>query len=199
MVLSTERCQDGPRWPDRGHPTSDALGARSGFNQYRFERAAEDAWHRQLITPTAAAAYLEAHRCRGKDGVKRLEAWLDSALGRDRASQSNLERTLLEAIDRCGLTAPIRQHPLTLPGGETIHFDIAWPDIRLAIEPGASWWHGGDLGQRRDQARDRTCLEAGWQVVRFDESMRANPDAAAAQVKRIHRRRSTELALRPGS
>jgi very-short-patch-repair endonuclease len=171
----------------------------AAFNQYRFERAAEDAWHRQLITPTAAAAYLEAHRCRGKDGVKRLETWLDSALGRNRASQSDLERTLLEAIDRCGLPEPIRQHPLTLPGGETIHFDIAWPDIRLAVEPGDSWWHGGDLGQRRDQARDRTCLEAGWQVVRFDESMRANPDAAAAQVRRIHRRRSTEPALRPGS
>ena len=169
------------------------------FNQHRFERAAEDAWHRKLITPATAAEYLEAHRCRGKDGVKRLETWLDRALGRDRASQSDLERMLLEAIERRGLPAPIRQHPLILPGGEIIHFDIAWPDIRLAVEPGDSWWHGGDLGQRRDQARDRSCIEAGWQVVRFDESMRSHPDAAAAQVNRIHQRRSFELANRPRS
>jgi very-short-patch-repair endonuclease len=168
------------------------FGLAADFNQFRFERAAEDAWHLGLITPDAAAQYLEAHRCRGKDGVSTMERWLDRTSGRRRPAQSELERDLLQAIERTGLPSPVRQHPLVLPDGALIHVDIAWPEIRFGVEPGASWWHGGDHGQRRDQSRDRVCGEVGWHVIRFDESMRADPDAAAAQIARIHAQR-TEL------
>lgn len=169
------------------------FGLAAAYNQFRFERAAEDAWHRGLLTPSDAADYLEAHRCRGKDGVATLERWLDRALTYDRPAQSELERDLLEALDALPIPTPVRQHPLVLPSGETIHLDIAWPDIQLAVEPGASWWHGGDLGQRRDQSRDRACSEAGWLVIRFDESMRADLRSSARQVARIHGRRRRDL------
>ena len=53
------------------------FGLADAFNQFRFERAAEDAWHRGLITPSEAAEYLERHRCRGKDGVSTIERWLE--------------------------------------------------------------------------------------------------------------------------
>lgn len=168
-------------------------GLAAAFNQHRFERAAEDAWHLGLIDPNEAWTYLEATRCRGKDGVAALERWLEGATGRKRPSQSNLERVLLEALEALRLPTPIRQHPLRLDSGELIHLDIAWPELRLGLEPGASWHHGGDLGQRRDQDRDRACAEMGWLIVRFDESMRQDPAAAAAQVARIFRRRLTDL------
>jgi very-short-patch-repair endonuclease len=165
-------------------------GLAAALNQYRFERAAEDAWHLGLITPPEAAEYLESHRCRGKDGVECLELWLQRSLTQDRPAQSNLERRLLEAFDDIGLPTPRRQYPLVLRNGETIHLDIAWPDIKLAVEPGAAWWHGGDLRMRRDQARDRACLDVGWQIIRFDESVRDNLRAAARQVARIHHQMS---------
>jgi very-short-patch-repair endonuclease len=163
------------------------FGLAAVFNQHRFERAAEDAWHRGLITPQSALEYLEIHRCRGKDGVSTVEQWLEHALGQDRPAQSNLERDLIHAFENAALPHPKRQYPLKLKSGETIHLDIAWPDIKLAVEPGASWWHGGDLGQRKDQSRDRACSELGWSVIRFDESVRDDFDAAALQVVRIHR------------
>lgn len=168
-------------------------GLAAMCNQHRFDRAAEDAWHLGLITPATAWSYLEDHRCRGKDGVAKLERWLEGATGRNRATQSNLERVLLEALERCGLPTPVRQHPLDIPSGETIHLDIAWPEVRFGVEPGASWHHGGDLGQRHDQDRDRECSEVGWLINRFDEAMRNDPDAAAAQVARIYRRRRSDL------
>ena len=168
-------------------------GLAAGFNQHRFERAAEDAWNLRLITPTDAADYLGRHRCRGKDGVARLERWLDGALGRARPTQSNLERRLIEALERVGLPSPERQHPLLLPGGEIIHLDIAWPEVRLAVEPGAAPFHSGSLAVRRDQARDRACVELGWQVVRFDESIRSDLDAAARQVNRIYTARALQI------
>jgi Transcriptional regulator, AbiEi antitoxin len=183
----------GPHGLTIAHPMRMLWGLAAAFNQHRFKRAAEDAWHLRLITPSEAAEYLESHRCRGKDGVGRLEIWLQRSLTQDRPAQSNLERRLLEVFDDIGLPTPHRQHPVVLRNGETIHLDIAWPDIMLAVEPGAAWWHGGDLGMRRDQARDRACLDVGWRIIRFDESVRNDLRAAARQVARIHR----QLGLAP--
>ncbi len=169
------------------------FGLAADFNQFRFERAAEDAWHLGLVTPEAAADYLERHRCRGKDGTSTMERWLERALTQGRPAQSGLEHDVLRAIEEAGLPTPVRQHPLRLRTGTTIHLDIAWPNIRLGVEPGASWWHGGDVGQRRDQARDRACGEVGWLIVRFDESVRRRRHEIGEQIREIHVRRTADL------
>ena len=169
-----------------------ALGAE--FNQHRFERSAEDAWHLGLTSPAEMAVYLERHRCQGKDGVSRVERWLEHALAQYRPAQSGLERELIQSLAGAGLPTPARQHPLVLQSGETIHLDIAWPAIRLAVEPGASWWHGGDDGQRRDQTRDRACGELGWLVIRLDERLRDDIAATARQIRRIHQRRTLDAS-----
>ena len=174
-------------------PLRALFGMAAAFNQFRFERAAEDAWHLGLIEPAAAADYLERHRCRGKDGVSTMERWLERCQGSARPAQTGLEQDLLAELDRVGLPPPVRQYPLALQNGESIHFDIAWPDVRLAVEPGHSWWHGGDLRQRLDQDRDRGCSELGWLVIRFDETMRRDVVGAARQVRRIYERRSADL------
>ncbi len=163
-------------------------GLAAAFNQHRFERAAEDAWRPKLITPSAAADYLERHRCRGKHGIRRIETWLERATNQSAPSQSELERDLLDALARAGLPTPRRQHPLTLADGGVIHLDTAWPEVLLAVEPGAGWWHGGDARARRDQARDRACTELGRHVIRFDETVRDDLDGTARQVARIHHR-----------
>lgn len=180
-------------------PLRTLFGLAAELNQFRFERAAEDAWHLGLVTPEDAANYLERHRCRGKDGVATLERWLERVVGRPRPAQSGLELDVLEAFARVGLPTPARQHPVTLPSGESIHLDIAWPTVRLAVEPGAAWWHGGDLAQRRDQARDRACGEIGWMVVRFDETVRDDLIGAARQVHTIYLRRRADLSAGPGT
>lgn len=128
-----------------------------------------------------------------------MERWLEGSLDRNRPTQSDLERVLLEALEQRSLPVPERQFPLVLESGEEIHLDIAWPHIRLGVEPGGSWWHGGDEGQRKDQARDRACSELGWTIIRFDETLRDNPGRAADQIERIHRRRTDDLRNVRGS
>jgi hypothetical protein len=166
------------------------FGLAGQFNQHRFERAAEDVWHRGLVTPEQVWDYLEAIRRSGRGGVRRMEVWLEKTLPRERPSQSGLELDLLELIDRAGLPEPERQYPLRLPSGETVHLDIAWPAIGLAVEPGHSWWHGGDLGQRRDQARDRACSTVGWLVLRFDEAAVQDGVAVIRELQAVYRTRS---------
>ena len=116
--------------------------------------------------------------------------WLEKAALRDARPRAALELDLLAIVERAGLPEPERQHPLRLLSGETIHLDIAWPAIRLAIEPGHSWWHGGDLGQRRDQARDRACSAVGWQVIRYDEQAARRAAATASELRAVYRARS---------
>jgi hypothetical protein len=158
-------------------------------NDYRFERAAEDAWHLNLVTPTDVAAFVDRHRGRGRHGVARLDRWLDKTAARARPSQSTFELDVIDAVRRVGLPEPHRQHALTLATGEVVHLDIAWPEAMLAVEPGHSWWHGGDLRVRADQARDRACGEVGWHVMRYDEDARKDLAALGAEVLATYRRR----------
>ena len=174
------------------------FGLAADMNRFRFARAAEDAWHLGLTTPQELADYLEVHRCRGKDGVQRLEQWLERNSGRKRPSQSHLEMTFLESFARAGLPEPLRQHPVVLPSGETVHLDIAWPKIKLAVEPGSAWFHGGDAGQARDHDRDLACAEVGWSVIRLDETFAADPQAASQRVTRAYHRRHAELRQAAG-
>lgn len=168
------------------------FGLAADFNQHRFNRAAEDAWHLTLTTPDQLREYLEVHRCRGKDGVARIESWLEETAGQQRPAQSYLERVFIEAFRRIGLPRPVAQHPLTLTNGEIVKLDIAWPGIRLAVEPGSSWFHGGDAGQARDHDRDLGCMEVGWIVIRLDETFKFDADGAARRVARAYHRRAAE-------
>lgn len=175
------------------HPRRALLTLAGQFNAHRYERAAEDAWHRGLVTPEEISDYLDHVRRPGLAGVAIVDRWLAAALPRRRPSQSGLEVDALVAIRGAGLPEPERQYPIRLPSGELIHFDLAWPDVLLAVEPGHTWWHGGDLRTRADAARDRACGELGWQVMRFDQGMREDLVGAALQIGRTYERRRAAL------
>jgi len=158
------------------------------FNQYRFDRAADDAWNLRLIDPVGLADYLEQHRCKGKTGVLRIETWLERAHQQGAPSQSYLERDLIDAVEARGVPVLQRQYPLRLLDGSVIRLDAAWPELRLALEPGASWWHRPG----HDHARDQACHELGWMIMRFDEHMLTDlPRCAQSVVSAYTDRRSS--------
>jgi hypothetical protein len=166
------------------------LGLATHLDDRRFERAAEDAWHLGLATPQQAAAYLAGMAGRGRIGFPRFARWVDRAIVRARPAQSGLELEVAAAAVAAGLPEPARQHPVRLADGTLIHLDLAWPDLRLGIEPGHSWWHGGDLGQRADQQRKRACAAVGWHVENYDETAGRNLRAVGAEIAEIYRQRS---------
>lgn len=168
------------------------VGART--TQHRFDLAADDAWDRGLITPDAAFDFLTDCRASGKNGVCRLERWLERVATQRAPSQSYLERDLIAALEQIGMPPPVRQHPLLLRTGELIHLDLAWPAIRLAVEPGHSYFHGVAGGQERDHLRDAGCAELGWQVLRLNERMLRDMSGAARLVADVHRQREDDLS-----
>lgn len=156
------------------------------FPERRFLSSAEDMWHRALITPADAGRFLEEYRRSGRSGVRAFETWIDSIDGRGLAMMSGAEVDLAFAMERIGLPTPERQFPLRLPNGTVVHLDLALPDARLAIEPGASWWHGGDERMRADYERDLSCAAVGWQVMRFDDTQTRKPMRCAEQIRMVY-------------
>jgi very-short-patch-repair endonuclease len=175
------------------HPLRMLFGLAGHFSRHRLERAAEDAWHLGLLRPDDAADYLQRIRRSGRGGVARYERWVDQAIERSRPSQSGFEVDVARAVTRAGLPVPERQFELTLPTGERIHIDLAWPSVRLGVEPGHSWWHGGDLQMERDAARDRACDMIGWRIMRYSESARADLAAVGREIAAVYRDREHSL------
>ena len=151
-------------------------------------------WHLGLIDPAAAAAYLDWIRRSGRGGVAVFESWLERVSGWERPAATGLELDLIAAVIDVGLPEPVRQHAVTLLDGVTIHIDIAWPDLRLGLEPGHSLWHAGELDVQRDESRFRRCNEVGWLIVPLNEAMLADLPSVAMQIKRIYETRRTPPA-----
>jgi very-short-patch-repair endonuclease len=160
----------------------------------QFGRAAEDYWRLGLVSPEEAAAYLAHVRRQGRTGVRVFARWLERVADRPRPTGSGAEFDLLPHLRAVGLPDPVLQHPVTLLTGATVHLDIAYLPARLAVEPGSSWFHGGDAAMRSDYERDAQCGLVGWQVMRFDEVQLRAPRYCARQVLGVYQHRRTVLA-----
>ncbi len=127
--------------------------------------------HRRRPPSTSNATAAEARTAcrRWSDGSSAAQAQSEPAQsGLEQALSARHRRAGGRARARPAVSAPVAQRR----DDPSRH--------RVAARPtgggtGSSWWHGGDLGQRRDQARDRACGELGWMVVRYDESFLEDP------------------------
>jgi hypothetical protein len=86
-----------------------------------------------------------------------------------------------------------------LATGDVVHLDLAWPEAMLAVEPGHSWCHGGDLKMTADYDRDAACAEVGWEVIRLSEAARGDLGGAAQRIRATYVRRMRILRPRSGS
>lgn len=161
----------------------------SDLPEVAFHRAGEDMWHRKLIDPVGASEYLSWVRRSGRNGVAVFEAWLEKVSGWERPAATGLELDLIDAVKAVGLPEPVRQHPLVLPDGVTIHIDIAWPDVRLGLEPGHSLFHLGEKNEVRDASRYLRCNEVGWLIVPLLENFKDDLAGVAHQIRQVYQTR----------
>jgi very-short-patch-repair endonuclease len=113
---------------------------------------------------------------RGTAGVGRLWRVLRWC---DPRSESVLESALRVVLCEAGLVPPSTQEPL---GRHRV--DLAWPDLRLAVEADGRRWHDPDDRRDADRRRDNDAARAGWRVLRFTwaEVVHA-PQAVVAAVR----------------
>lgn len=136
-----------------------------------------------------------------------------AARGSSRKRDTKCELLLRAALRRLDLR--YRVAPRDLPG----HPDIAFHAARVAVFCDGDFWHGRNLDERisrlakghnatywvskitrnveRDRAHDAALRSAGWIVLRFWETdVRKAPDAAAAKVRAVVRRRGRRAVKR---
>jgi hypothetical protein len=158
----------------------------------RFERLTE--WvidhHAKLPTLWRTTHRLQA---RGRPGVARVKRVMSKRTDWQKPAGSGLELRVLQALEARGVVL-VRQFPLQLADGTTIHPDGADPRIRWALEIDHVTWHGGRLDAQYDKRRDRSARLVGWQIERVtDQELAENFDAVIDQLVALYRQRSTSM------
>ncbi|WP_158548769.1 endonuclease domain-containing protein [Blastococcus sp. TF02A-26] len=104
--------------------------------------------------------------------------------------QSELEVFgVLHVLDVPGLPRYRQQHRVGLPGGP-VELDVAWPEVRLAVELDGAAFHGSREAREADIARDVALAARGWLVLRFSyRRLTRAPEGCRAQIAAVYRQR----------
>jgi hypothetical protein len=114
-------------------------------------------------------------------GVRTAETLLCLAsAGAESPQESRLRLMVVEA----GFPIPVVQHPILTLSGELLYrLDLAWPELRIALEYDGYEAHEGRAA--RDAERDRRLAGRGWRVIRVRKQHLANPAGFLADLREV--------------
>ncbi|MFG2057343.1 endonuclease domain-containing protein [Micromonospora sp. NPDC048930] len=115
--------------------------------------------HRGATNPTDLTAYLGQRR--GERGARRFAAALSLV---DGGAESLPESRLRVRLIGAGLPRPVTQHVITRNGRFVARVDLAWPDLKVAVEYDGLWHQDADQFHR-DRRRLNQILGDGWIVL----------------------------------
>ena len=104
------------------------------------------------------------HEARGRHGVARARAVL---AGADPGTASEAERVALALLTSGGVTGWVGNYKLLIGGQVVAILDLAFPDLRLAIEIDGWAWHSDPERFQEDRRRQNVLVAAGWTMLRF--------------------------------
>jgi very-short-patch-repair endonuclease len=139
-----------------------ALAASRGVSRRMLHRAVRDALRDGMATVEEILAEAEP---RGH-GRRRLREAVE--LERTTAFQrtdSRLERAWSDALREAGLTGFTTQHEV-VGADRHVRLDIAWPDLRVAVEVDGARFHADALAATADEERTAWLERRGWTVIR---------------------------------
>lgn len=99
--------------------------------------------------------------------------------------EAESERRLQRLLEQAGIRGWVANHPIRV-GGRRFRPDIAFPDLRLAVE--VDGWAHHRTKERRDAdvERDNLLMLAGWRVLRLTwEDVADRPDYVLATIRSV--------------
>lgn len=122
-------------------------------------------------------------------GIRQAESLL--CLGTSGAESPQESRLRLLAID-AGFPIPATQHRIVTLNGQLIYkLDIAWPELRIALEYDGYEAHEGR--EEYDAERDRRMVGRGWRIIRVRNEDFLNPEPLLAQLRQAFAERNFSL------
>jgi predicted transcriptional regulator of viral defense system len=123
----------------------------------------ESALRRRLTTYSELHRTLERLARRGRRGTTKFRAALDRRGEDDVLTESEAELLLMRLLTDHGLPAPVPQHQIRDRDGRVVaRVDLAYPDLRIAIEYDSYAHHVGNDALVRDSARRNAVVALGW-------------------------------------
>ena len=138
----------------------------AGRRHRRIGQALDAALRKRLTELGDLWLYLEQEWMRGRRGVRILRNELAARTSGLAPNDSDLEVRLRRMMDAEGFPPPEHQFPVLL-NGYTIHIDLAYPELLLAIEVDGWIAHSDMHSFDRDRERDAELSLLGWHVLRF--------------------------------
>jgi very-short-patch-repair endonuclease len=160
-------------------PTRTLVDVGATVGAGAVERMVERALARGQVTYASVWAELLSVARSGRNGVGPLREVLERRPVGAAAAASDLETRCIQVLRRHGLPDPVRQHHVFL-GGRSIFLDLAYPEVKIAIEIDGFDAHSGLPAFEKDRARQNLLVLDGWIVLRFTRQMLWNYPAAVA-------------------
>lgn len=111
-------------------------------------------------------------------------------------AHSEGESVLIGLLRDAEFTGWIANHPVRL-GGRLVVIDVAFPELRLAIEVDGRAWHSGASRFQSDRRRQNALVRAGWAVLRFTwDDLTMRPNAVIAEIREAGRRLAASCSAR---
>jgi very-short-patch-repair endonuclease len=121
---------------------------------------------KRLITYESTKEMFDRHARRGVKGVGALREALERWDPSSRATESEMETLLLQALRKNGLPEPVTQHEVTDAAGNFVaRTDAAYPAFRIALEYDSLQQHSDEFQIAHDAARRNRLLAAGYVVI----------------------------------
>ena len=151
----------------------------------RLGRVLDDAIRRRLIDLE------EFRRCAGRllpapgRSMSKVHAVLGARIPGYDPGESDLETRALRALTAAGLPPPKQQHRIEIEGRKA-RIDLAYPDLKIAIELDSWKYHGGNnlTAFNDDRAKKNELIRKGWAAPSFTESM--SDEYFVTVVKELH-------------
>lgn len=96
-------------------------------------------------------------------GARQLTSIVRDVAG---GAHSDAELKLINMLREAGIGGWYPNHTVVLPGGVAV-VDVAFPDMRLAVEVDGRAWHSDAKRFQSDRSRQNQLVRAGWTVLRF--------------------------------
>jgi hypothetical protein len=161
-----------------------------------LDLAIDNALRRELTTLEELGATLARLARRGRHGTQRFRNALaerdpDAAL-----SESERERLLFGMLRRHGFPLPVPQYEIRDEAGNVIaRPDLAYPDLKIAIEYESFQEHTGKVALVHDSARRNAVVALGWAPIAATAvDLRRGGSQLADALRRARNRRLAELA-----
>jgi len=162
----------------------------AGVEPELVEGALDDALVRGLTTVGSIDRMLARAGAHGRAGTALVRDIIAERQAGRRSSESPLEDRLIDLLRRHGLPEPVRQHEVILGDGRLARIDLAYLDVKLAIEADGRVWHSGRTDFSRDRRRANRLAAIGWTLLRYGWADLERGRAVAEEVAGLRDRKA---------